>query len=184
MKRVYKYRMELDTFNIYVSCTPEHKIKTDEGWIQISQLQSGMMVYLDRHFLEMFINYTQSKDILAEEEVECTGGSGNIITVKDQKDITYITKMKTLGIIDQKILNSLRVKNISPTTELEEFLKIDNGLKNFIGKELKQQKSGTDQKKVESGIKNTDFNVRHKLALNTNISGCTGNYTVAVRDVV
>lgn len=159
MKRVYKYRMELDTFNIYVSCTPEHKIKTDKGWIQISQLQSGMMVYLDKHFLEMFTNYTQNKDILVEEKVECIGEFGNIIMEKDQKDIIYITKTTTPGIIDQRTLNSLKVVNTSVNTQSKEYLKTKNGLMNFIKKELKQQKNGINQKKVENGIENTELNV-------------------------
>ena len=46
LKLVNKYRLQLDTHNdIVVICTPDHKIKTNKGWIPISKLTSVYRCY-------------------------------------------------------------------------------------------------------------------------------------------
>ncbi len=171
LKQVSKYRMKLDTFNIYISCTPEHKIKTNKGWIEISKLKSGMMVYLDKHFLEKYSNYTQIKDTLVGEEKRCIGGFGNITMVKEKKDIIYTTEMVMSGITNQKILNSLSHQNTCPNTLKIDIKKIQNGQENLPKQVSKQQKNGINQMKVKNGIKNTQINL-------------TGDHQIYQREIV
>lgn len=149
---VKKYRMEFDTFNIYVTCTPDHKIKSNETWTPISELKSGTTVYLDKNLMENITIYTQGRNISQEEQKECMSLFGNSIMVKDQKDITFTTLMKTLGIIELKILNVLKCLNTYQNTLNRESKVIQNGLMDSKKLELKQLQSGIEVRKEGNGI--------------------------------
>jgi hypothetical protein len=45
-KQVHEYKIKLNSFEITLSCTPDHKIKTTAGWVPISRLKSGQTVYI------------------------------------------------------------------------------------------------------------------------------------------
>jgi phage terminase large subunit len=164
-KIIKKYRIEFDTFYIYISSTPEHKIKTNVGWIEISKLQSGMMVTLDNHLMENYISYTQDIDTFQNTKQECTQSYGNFIMENNQKDITCTTSMKIPLIIELKTLNLLKQKNIYQNTQNKDLLITQNGQKSFTRKELKVQKSGINQKKDYNGTENTLKNItgEHKI---------------------
>ena len=58
LKQVNKYSLQLDTNkNMVLICTPNHKIKTNLGWIKISKLKLGMMVYLTKNLMEKNIKH-------------------------------------------------------------------------------------------------------------------------------
>jgi len=158
-KQVIKYRMETDTFNIYIICTPEHKIKTNQGWKQISKLKSGIMVFLDRNLMENYTIYIQKKDTSQREQKECMWSCGNILMEDIQRDSMYITSMETHGTIEYKTLSSLNQVNTYQTTLKKESKKTQSGLTNSSPMELSLQKSGIKVMKVENGIRNMVENV-------------------------
>ena len=152
LKQVDQYRMETDTFDIYISSTPEHKVKTNKGWIQISKLKSGMIIYLNNNSMERNTHYTEMRDISHEEQDECIQMYGKNTIVKYPKDTTFTTSMKTPGIIESKILNVSKLPNTYQTTVKKELKITQSGSKISMKRELKQRKNGTVQKRVENGI--------------------------------
>lgn len=155
LKVVNKYLMQFDTFSVTLTCTANHLIKTNKGWIQISKLESGMMVTHIKHSMIGLINYIQEKDTLAKVETECTSKFMSFIMAKYQKGFTFITSMKISGIIDRIILN---LKKVVCTFQsiLNKDLKITlNGLKTFNLKALQLPQNGMHQKPELNGINNT-----------------------------
>jgi len=159
VKKVSKYGLHFDTFTIYIKSTFNHLIKTEESWEQISKLQSGMTVFLNKPSMEKYINYTLEEGILCNTNTTCITKYGNSTMVKEKVDITYITLMEILGIIELKILKKLKQTNIYQNIQKKELKKILNGLRNLLKRELKHQKNGINQKKVKNGIKNTQENI-------------------------
>lgn len=157
VKPVKKYRMMGDIFDIYISSTPEHKIKTNEGWIEISKLKSGMMVTLTKNTMVKDITYITEKDILIEDVIECTQMYGSSTMDQYQKDITYTTLMKTPGIIESKISNVLNHQNIYQNTQSRDIEITQSGQEDFMKLELKQQRNGTPLQKDCNGIQNTEL---------------------------
>ena len=165
LKQTNKYLIQLDTFNISLQCTPDHKIKTTQGWIKISELQSGMMVYLNSHLMVKHINYIRVKSIFQEVVKECTSLFGNFMKGKYQIIIRFITKMKTLGITILKILKLKKNPNINQTMQKKDLITIQNGWKNFGKKELKRPNNGIIQKMVNNGIENN----KKKIGIKENL---------------
>lgn len=154
-KQVSKYTLHFDTFSLYLSCTDNHLIKTQEGWKEISKLQSGMTVFLNNSLMELDINYTQTEDILCNTSIICTKKYGNSLMEKEKVDITSTTLMEILGIIELKTLKKLNQINTFQSTQVKELKTIKNGLKSSGKLELNQQKNGINQKKDLSGIDST-----------------------------
>ena len=157
---VEKYLMRFDTFEITLVCTPNHKVKTNEGWKEISKLKSGTTVYLNNFTEENRLHCHQDKGISTMVDTKCIGGSGSMkITEKDQKGITFTTLTETVGTTELKTLNSLNQKNIIPTTSKKELRKIRNGLLNFKKRGLPKLQSGINRLKELNGTKNTQKNI-------------------------
>lgn len=156
IKQVSKYLIQFDTFSLSLTCTDNHLIKTSQGWKQISELKSGMTVYLSKSSMEKSLGSFQENDIFQEEQPECTQKSGSFTTVQYQKDSMYITKTKIRGITQLKILNVLRRSNIYLNTAKNVLAKIRNGLKIFKRKGLPLLLNGIEAKKEGNGIQNME----------------------------
>ena len=156
-KETVKYRILFDTFLVYLHCTPNHLIKTNKGWIEISKLESGMMVSHIKHLTEEGLNFIQMKDTSAVENTECTSLYGNTLMDQLQKASTSIISMVIHGIIELKILNVLTATNTFLNTASVGLKKTLNGLNLFNRKELKQQQKaiGGKPKKVKEYVKKT-----------------------------
>jgi len=46
VKKIYSFRIKLDTFSLTLKSTDDHLIKTESGWTKISELKKGQTVYL------------------------------------------------------------------------------------------------------------------------------------------
>ncbi len=156
MKQIINYRMQFDTFSIYLRSTIDHKIKTKKSWKKISKLKSGQRVYLHRFSAEKNINFIPEKNIFQEVEKECTLLFGKKKMVKCQKGIMFTIKMKLHGIMTYQTLNWLKKINTFPIILKKDLKTILNGLKNFNPKELKRLPNGINRKKVSNGIRNTE----------------------------
>jgi phage terminase large subunit len=151
LKRVHKYLMQFDTFNVSLECTPDHLVKTDKGWKKISELQQGQMISLSNSLMVNHSNCNPAKDTSTTTRKECTSMFGSIITERFLSDSIYITKMATHGIIDPTTLNSKRRINICHTMA-KNYLKTKDLKKDFTKLELKLLRNGTSRKRGENGI--------------------------------
>jgi phage terminase large subunit len=156
LQQVNKYSMQLDTNFVHLCSTKEHKIKTTKGWKIISELQQNNTLYQFKYLTEKNIGYIKDKDILAVQIKDYTLKFGNFLKEKFQKVITFITLTATKKIIIYQTwlwfkLNCIYVLKVKKGLE-----KTQNGQKIFIQKELKKQKNGINQMKVENGIQNTE----------------------------
>ena len=155
VKKTIEYTMHFDTFSISLRCTPNHKIKTNRGWIQIDKLIPKDKIYLSNGLTESDIGDTMEKDISVEALKGFIGLFGSSIKEQFQKVMTFITltaisqiiRLKTLILLNLPYTKEWRVKR---DLEIIQIL-----LKNSTPKELKPLKIGTQAKKVESGTLNT-----------------------------
>lgn len=155
-KTITNYVLTLDTQEVYLSVTNNHKIKTENGWKEISKIEKGDILYLHKYLTEKNINYIKGKDIIQEDVKDFTELFGNQLMVKFQKDFIYTIKTEIQQIIELKTLNSSNQKNILKNT-VKKIMKSEvlNGMINFKKVELKKLKNGINQKKVLNGINST-----------------------------
>ena len=152
LKRVYQYQIQLDDISINMCCTSDHKIKTTQGWIQISELQSGTGIFLNRDFLKKHTGYIPERDISQEQEKECTLQYGNTFTVKYLKHILFTTRTKIRGIIELIISKSKSALIIASYTVNYALKGIKIGLINFTLPALPLPCNGINQTRVNNGI--------------------------------
>lgn len=48
LKKVHAYSLQFDTFSLSIRCTSDHKIKTSDGWIKVSELKPSTIVYTQK----------------------------------------------------------------------------------------------------------------------------------------
>lgn len=149
-KPIKNYRMKGDTFDIYISSTPEHKVKTNKGWKEISTLQSGMMVTLHKPSMVKNINFTTVEDISCNINTTCITKYGSSIMELEEKGITYTTLMEIVGTTESKTLKRLRHSNT-----YQNMVKIcqKNIRRNGMKLVLKRQKNGMVAKRVGNGTR-------------------------------
>lgn len=155
IKQISKYWMLFDTFSVYLECTPNHKIKTDSGWKEISQLTPKDKIFLQSSLMEKNTFYTQTKDTSVKERKGFTGRFGNIIKGLFRKDTTSTTKTETQKTIPYKICvwsKVLYTKSLKVKKGLEKILDFTRFSNQW---ESKKQKNGTRPKKGLNGIGNT-----------------------------
>lgn len=152
LQQVNKYILQLDTFIVSLTCTPNHLIKTDSGWIQISQLQSEMTINLSNFLMEKVLNSNQESIILTTDHSGCTSTFGGSIMDQYQKVSMYTTKMITPGITELKTLNANQVSSIYQITERKDLSLIKNGLKNLEKRPSKAIKNGLKHPKAKKRL--------------------------------
>jgi len=153
-QQVNKYVLQFDTFFVSLTCTNNHLIKTSQGWKKVSELKSGMTVYLIKNLMQKNTHCIQKKGIFQEATKECTLKYGNIITEKFQKVTIFITRTTTRIITQLITLKKLNPQNIYQNTGKEDMMKIKNGLNLFKKKELQPLQNGINQKQGLNGIEN------------------------------
>lgn len=95
---------------VEISITPNHKIKTTNGWKQARDLTIGDKIYCLKSSMEKSITQTK-KDTLSEVLKNFIEKFGNFTTEIFLKVITYITKMEISRIIISKISNVYHAVN-------------------------------------------------------------------------
>jgi hypothetical protein len=156
LKQVYKYSIQLGIFNVYLTCTKDHKIKTSKGWIEIHKLKKGMKLFLHKNLTEKHIGYMKEKDTSPEEQKGFIGLFGSIIKEIFQKDIIYTMLMEIQRIMILIILILLKQIFTLGMRAKKGLKRILNLRKIFNLKVLRKQRNGINQKKVENGIKNKE----------------------------
>jgi intein/homing endonuclease len=170
-KQVNNYLLQFDTFSVTIECTPDHKIKTTQGWKQISKLQSGMEIYHDSYLGEKSTTYTQTKNIFPKEEEGCIPMYGNSLTGKFRKVLTSITKMVTRGITELKIWNLKRKIFTGLNTQNYDSKTILFSPKNSKVKEFNWLKFGINPPMELNGIKGTELSLmQYENLLNISVN--------------
>ncbi|HLD90535.1 MAG TPA: phage terminase large subunit [Patescibacteria group bacterium] len=173
LKQVNNYSIQFDMFSLSLHCTEDHLIKTTQGWEQISQLESGMQVFLSKHLMGKHTDFIQENDTFQEEQNGCMSQSGNFIMAKFLRGLLFIIKTKIHGIINPKILKLKKSISICQNMGSRGFRETKNGLINFIMRVLKKQKNGMVQKKEENGTQNIvkkDGRIKDKKRLSVNFA--------------
>lgn len=153
VKKTNKYSMLFDTLSVSLTCTDNHKIKTDQGWKQIKELKKEDKIYLHKSLMEKNTTCITEKGIFQNTTQGFMSLFGNFITaLKCLKVFMFIILMKIHITTISAILKSLKVLNILGCMVKKELKKIKNGLRSFMLKVLKKQKIGMLQKKELNGI--------------------------------
>lgn len=153
------FRLQFDTFSLSLRCTPEHKVKMGDTWVEISKLVLGQTVSLTNISGIENISYNQEKDISNAIDGTCMSMCGNIIMVNDLKDTTFITGTKTPGTIGSPIYSVKNQHPIYQNIPSNDTKTIRSLLNCSTSKVLKQQRSGTVASRVGNGIENTQSKV-------------------------
>jgi hypothetical protein len=155
VKQISKYSMQFDTFSVSLRSTKEHKVKTKEGWKEISKLKKNDVLYQCKYLTEKNIDCIKESDTLAVVQTDCTQTFGNITKEIFQKVITFIMLMVILPITILATLILFWLAYIFAMKVKNDLKTILNGLKISMQRELRKLKSGTLQKKEENGTENT-----------------------------
>ena len=153
VQQVENYSMQLDINYVNLCATKIHNVKTNQGWIAISKLQSGQMVYLNKSLQIRNTTFTRMKDTFHEAIQGCTLRFTNCISSISQKVIMFITSIKILGITELKISNWCKAISTYLNMAKKGTKKIQNGLRLFTQKVLKLQNNGTHQVRAKNGTK-------------------------------
>jgi len=156
VKQIVSYKMQFDTFSLSLQCTPDHKIKTTQGWIEISKLKEGHQLFLHKNLTAKYITNTTEKNITQKGQTGFMSKFGNIITGMLLKVIMFTIKTE-IGIITKLVIS-----NASQQKSILENMKA-SGQVNFLESVKKTwteldrlQKLGMPQNLEETGIQNTE----------------------------
>lgn len=154
-KQIQDYWLQLGTLVVHLRCTPDHLIKTNKGWKQISKLKSGMMLSLISSLRAENISYNLEKGILSVTSGTSMSKYGNQSIASAQQDTTYIIKTATPGTTTQQIWKLCQPTNTYQTIVKKESNKTRSGLRNFGELVLNPLKVGIKAMKDWLGIENT-----------------------------
>jgi phage terminase large subunit len=154
VKQVEKYLMQFDTHSVYLCCTSNHLIYTQNQWTKISKLESTKTVSHIKHLMAEDSHYIPEQGISQTGHYTCIGTFGSIIMGKGKKVTTYITKMVTHGITKYPILERSNPLDILANMQKNVLKAIPKSLKSFIQKESNQQSNGIKVQKELNGTNN------------------------------
>ncbi len=162
---VCDYILIFNDRKIKITCTENHKVKTSNGWVKVSQLKRGMELYNISTGKD--INFTQTKNTYLEDVKECTLLFTNFLMERLKKAFMSITSMK---------INLTTFRQISKAKEGLTILA--NTCKKSIRICLEKewitqglvQASGTVAKMAGNGTKNSMQNMRCLKISNTIVS--------------
>ena len=131
-KKILYIKIKFSTFTVELKATPEHKIKTVEGWKKLKDLKAGDRLFTRaKNLMEKPITYTQEKSIILEDAIECMSLYGSSIMGKGQKVTIFITLMGILKTIASKTLNVFMGVNTCQTMQNSSW-KMISMLKNCV----------------------------------------------------
>jgi len=94
-----------------LECTPDHLIKTTDGWQEVGKLKLNSQIYLHKNSTGKPTVYTMANGTIHEAQNACTLQYGNAITAKHQKATMYTIKTETQPITISVISNVLKAQS-------------------------------------------------------------------------
>lgn len=173
-KRIFHIRLIFSNFIIELKATPEHRIKTKNGWKQLKNLTETDILYTCKSLMGKNIVYITENDISLVERKDFTEKCGNTSMEIYQKDTMSTTKTKIHGIMKLATLNLLRCTPICDFMQKNK-MRMKKYLHNVERTWLKQVNmllNGMDQKKARNGIANTlKNNLQTQSQRNSSVNG-------------
>jgi phage terminase large subunit len=151
-KQTFKYSMQFDIFSVDLICTPDHLIKTDKGWIEISKLESGMTLSLIRHLTGGHTTSMQVRDILEKIDIACIGKYGSTSMERERKGIISTIRTAIRGITNRVTWRRKSQRSISQSIPNSDSKITQSGQNYFIQKVSSPQKSGMVVMQGSNGI--------------------------------
>lgn len=153
-KEILEYKLNTSNGVFRLKCTPDHKIKTNKGWLKISKLKQGMTVSLYNITEEENLNSNMENATSIVEKPKCIGMSGNPITSRqDPKDFISTIKTETATITGRRTWFWSRLAHTFSNMQRKDHGKTLNGLTISSQRGLRVQKSGTNPQKESNGTK-------------------------------
>jgi hypothetical protein len=152
--------MELTTDDgqkVEISITPNHKIKTTQGWKQAKDIKEGDVIFLLNSSTAKNIESTKMSSITQEVRKKCTLQFGNITTALSHLDMKSIIKTVISIITLLKISLVSLLANITHCI-CSNLCKTKRLLKSYmtiLTRREYMQANGTEVKKESSGIEST-----------------------------
>lgn len=120
IKKVLEYSLLFGNFKVTLVCTPDHKIKTTEGWKEIQNLKPGDRLFISQekrnartglNLTEKLSSCTKERGTIQKEIDGFMLSCGNTITGQSQKGARFITRISTALTTALKTLSALLGKN-------------------------------------------------------------------------
>lgn len=165
---------------VKVTCTPNHKVKTEKGWKHIVDIEKGDVIYVVNSLTERIITSTRGNGTIQKVRKGCILRFGSTITEKCQKGIISTILTETPKTIVSKTLRRLKQVCICVSTQLCDMLKRGNWQRrvNEWRNSKKRQNCGILPKKEGGGIGNMGLKPQ-----STKSRYCKG-VSVAVRNIM
>ena len=113
LRRIIHERIKTDINEIELRATPDHKIKTTEGWKQLKDLKPGDTIFLCRYSTGNNIIYTEERNTFQKVASDYTEKCGKRTMGKSQRGIMSTTGTEIPLITRSATLNWLRGQSIS-----------------------------------------------------------------------
>ena len=153
-KEIWRVRLSFTEGDIVLNVTPNHKVKTLQGWKEVQQLKRGELLYAQPYLMEEPIISIKEKNTSHNTIKNYTERCGNFIMEKFQKGITYTIKtaialimllITLFAYLWQSIIGyTQRRKEQEAEMKEESSISILFGIKQPNGIKAKQGENGTD----------------------------------------
>ena len=165
IKKNFKFRLLFNNFITEVRCTPDHKIKTKEGWKEIRNLQPGDILYIlpgnqsaktGLNSTERHTSSIKEKGIIQKGINGSTSSCGNTTTVQSHKGMRFITRISTALTTTFQTLSALLKKSTKrDTTKEHQQGQAVLSKSPILNESERKQVPGMEAKKEGNGILNT-----------------------------
>ena len=154
-KEIRKYSINFANFAVEIEATPDHKIKTAEGWKQLKELCATDVLFLSRSSMERSTTSIPESAISADTTSDCTGSCGNTTTDRSRRGATSTTRTETQPTTKSKTSNSLSASRTCQSTPARTSRQTPNASSEICTRRWRQQRSGTSPKPDGNGIGST-----------------------------
>lgn len=94
-KKICEFSIKFANFETVIEATPEHLVKTSQGWKRIDNLTPGDVLYLSRCSTEKHTTSTKASAISRAEQSGSTASCGNTTTGRSRRGMKYTTSTAT-----------------------------------------------------------------------------------------
>lgn len=146
-------------FAIRLRGTPNHKVKTQNGWKRLDKLMPGDVLYLPRNLMGISITSTRERNIFPVAGNGFTGLYGSSIMAPSRKGTRCITRTAIPGTMIYPTLNVSRGQSIRKNIMMSKCAGVNHQRPSQISTEPENlRRNGTPRKKATTGIVSTPAN--------------------------
>ncbi len=174
-KAVSKYTLRTGGGQSYtVTCTPDHLIKTSEGWKRIQEIKPFDTVYTCSGFKARDTGSTRAKGTTQGGQSGCTVSFGSATTAKSPKDTTYTTRTGKRATTTSQTLKRATGMTAFPSMR-KKITKMRNALKRLAGTWIRHAVMPTSGTGQRTGGNGTPFTPKWLQKLSSRKNSCACN---------